>query len=65
MTSAAIDDRIKACVLLHVDIPKYIAIYLFYIFNKDQWYTPPTYTTALTTSATIDGATLSAQMQAR
>jgi len=70
MTSAAIDDRINAAggggsSLIHVDMPKYITIYLFYVFNKDQWYTPPTYTTALTTSATIDGATLSAQMQAR
>ena len=71
MSAAAINDRIAAVgggggsSLIHVDMPKYIAIYLFYIFNKDQWYTPPTYTTALTTSATIDGATLSAQMQAR
>tara|TARA_Y100000401_G_scaffold44186_1_gene33824 strand:- start:630 stop:2969 length:2340 start_codon:yes stop_codon:yes gene_type:complete len=71
MTSAAIDDRINAAgggggsSLIHVDMPKYISIYLFYAFNKDQWYTSPMYTTAITTDATIDGATLSAQYQAR
>ena len=71
LTAAAIDDRINAAgggggsSLIHVDMPKYIAIYLFYIFNKDQWYTPPMYTQAIETSATIDGATLSAQYQAR
>ena len=70
MTSAAIDDRINAAggggsSLIHVDMPKYISIYLFYVFTKDYWYTAPMYTTHITSDATIDGATLSASYQAR
>jgi len=51
--------------IIHVDAPKYVALYLFYVNLNNYWYTPPLYNTQLTTSATIDGATISAQYQAR
>ena len=76
MTSAAIDDRINAAVaeggggdggnnIIHAMMHKYVSLYLFYINTVNYWYTPPMYNTQITTSATIDGATLSAINQAK
>jgi len=50
---------------IHVDAPKYVTLYLFYMNTADYWYTPPLYTTHITTSATINGASISAAYQAR
>ena len=75
MTSAAIDDRINTAVseggggggsnIIHAMMHKYVSLYLFYINTVNYWYTPPMYNTQITTSATIDGATLSAINQAK
>jgi len=38
---------------------------MFYMNTVNSWYTPPMYNLAITSTANIDGATLSAQYQAR
>ena len=51
--------------IIHYAVPKYISLYMFYMNTVNQWYTPPGYSSAITTSAGLDGTSISASYQAR